>query len=65
MAVFFTADTHFGHGGALGLFRRPFASVAAMDEALVETWNTVVGPRIRTLLSSRYQNWSLWTSWRI
>jgi calcineurin-like phosphoesterase family protein len=41
---FFTADTHFGHGGALGLFRRPFASVAAMDEALVEAWNSVVGP---------------------
>lgn len=42
--VLFTADTHFGHGGALGLFRRPFASVAAMDEALVARWNEVVGP---------------------
>lgn len=40
--VHFTADTHFGHGGALGLFRRPFASVAEMDEALVERWNSVV-----------------------
>ena len=27
MAIFFTSDTHFGHGGALGLYRRPFASV--------------------------------------
>ena len=43
MATLFTADTHFGHGGALGLFRRPFASVAMMDEALVEAWNSVVG----------------------
>jgi calcineurin-like phosphoesterase family protein len=43
MAVFFTGDTHFGHGGALGLFRRPFASVHAMDEAMVERWNAVVG----------------------
>ena len=43
MATLFTADTHFGHGGALGLFRLPFPSVAAMDEALVEAWNSVVG----------------------
>jgi calcineurin-like phosphoesterase family protein len=42
MAVFFTADTHFGHGGALGLFRRPFASVQAMDEAMIERWNETV-----------------------
>jgi calcineurin-like phosphoesterase family protein len=44
MAVFFTADTHFGHGGALGLYRRPFAGVAAMDAALLENWNTTVAP---------------------
>lgn len=43
MPVFFTADTHFGHGGALGLFKRPFASVRAMDEAMVARWNEVVG----------------------
>jgi calcineurin-like phosphoesterase family protein len=44
MAIFFTSDTHFGHGGALGLYRRPFASVAAMNQALVERWNEAVGP---------------------
>jgi calcineurin-like phosphoesterase family protein len=44
MAIFFTSDTHFGHGGALGLYRRPFASVAAMNEGLVERWNERVGP---------------------
>jgi calcineurin-like phosphoesterase family protein len=44
MATWFTADHHFGHGGARGLFRRPFASTAAMDEALVERWNQHVGP---------------------
>jgi calcineurin-like phosphoesterase family protein len=43
MAVFFTADTHFGHGGALGLYRRPFASVAAMDAAMVANWQDAVG----------------------
>jgi calcineurin-like phosphoesterase family protein len=44
MALFFTSDTHFGHGGALGLYRRPFASVAAMNEALIGYWNETVGP---------------------
>ena len=44
MAIFFTSDTHFGHGGALGLYRRPFASVAAMNEGLIERWNQKVGP---------------------
>jgi calcineurin-like phosphoesterase family protein len=28
----------------LGLFRRPFPSVAAMDEALAERWNAAVAP---------------------
>ena len=44
MAIFFTSDTHFGHGGALGLYRRPFASVAAVNEAIIERWNEIVGP---------------------
>jgi calcineurin-like phosphoesterase family protein len=44
MAVLFTADTHFGHPGALGLYRRPFASVAEMDAAMIERWNQVVRP---------------------
>jgi calcineurin-like phosphoesterase family protein len=44
LAVWFTADTHFGHAGALSLYRRPFASVAAMDAAMVARWNEVVQP---------------------
>ena len=44
MTVFFTSECHFGHGGALGLYRRPFASVAAMNEGLVERWNETVRP---------------------
>ncbi|WP_119461799.1 metallophosphoesterase family protein [Rhodospirillaceae bacterium SYSU D60014] len=44
MTVFFTSDTHFGHGGALGLFGRPFASVAEMDAELIRRWNDSVGP---------------------
>ena len=42
MTVFFTADTHFGHGGALGLFRRPFASVSEMDQTIIRQWNETV-----------------------
>src|ERR671929_1176204 len=44
MTVWFTADTHFGHAGALGRFRRPFASVQDMDEAMIRRWNETVGP---------------------
>jgi calcineurin-like phosphoesterase family protein len=44
MAVWFTADTHFGHAGALSLYRRPFASVALMNAAMVTRWNQTVGP---------------------
>ncbi len=44
MTTFFTADTHFHHGGALGLYHRPFASVAAMDQAMLQRWNDTVAP---------------------
>jgi len=43
MGVFFTADTHFGHGGARALYRRPFPTTAAADAAMVERWNATVG----------------------
>ncbi len=44
MAVWFTADTHFGHAGALALYRRPFGSVHAMNAAMVARLNEVVRP---------------------
>jgi hypothetical protein len=44
MAVLFTADTHFGHAGALALYHRPFKSVAEMDTALIERLNQAVRP---------------------
>jgi calcineurin-like phosphoesterase family protein len=43
VTVWFTADTHFGHGATLGQFRRPFHSVADMNEALIARWNECVG----------------------
>ena len=44
MPVWFTADTHFGHAGALALYRRPFASVADMNAAMIARWNETVAP---------------------
>jgi calcineurin-like phosphoesterase family protein len=44
MALFFTADTHFGDHRTINLHRRPFAGTAAMDDALVDGWNATVGP---------------------
>ena len=44
MAIWFTADTHFGHAGARALYRRPFPDIAAMDAAMVERWNEAVAP---------------------
>ena len=44
MATFFTSDTHFGDPRPLRVDRRPFASVAAMDTALIEGWNKAVAP---------------------
>ena len=44
MPLFFTADTHFGDHRTINIQRRPFATVAEMDEAMVTGWNAVVGP---------------------
>lgn len=43
MTVFFTSDTHWGDHRVLNIGRRPFGSVAEMDEALVANWNAAVG----------------------
>jgi calcineurin-like phosphoesterase family protein len=44
MAVFYTADTHFGEERALTLSRRPFANVSEMDNTMVRRWNRLVQP---------------------
>ncbi|GLS71350.1 hypothetical protein GCM10007890_33630 [Methylobacterium tardum] len=44
MAIFFTADTHFGHGGILHACKRPFASIGEHDELVAEAWNATVRP---------------------
>lgn len=40
--IFLTSDQHFGHERIIALSKRPFASAADMDEALIEAWNAVV-----------------------
>lgn len=42
--TFITADTHFGHPEACDLFDRPFADLAAMEDAMIERANAVLGP---------------------
>lgn len=52
--VFFISDTHFGHRKIVEGFSnsmhqnsgaRPFSSIEEHDEALVTSWNKVVGPK--------------------
>jgi|SRR5689334_9151357 len=40
--VFVTSDTHFGHVNIIKYCNRPFPSVHAMNEALIERWNSRV-----------------------
>lgn len=42
--IFFTSDTHFCHDREFVYKVRGFPSIDAMNEAIVERWNAVVGP---------------------
>lgn len=44
MAIFFTADTRFGHREIIRMCERPYADAAEMDEALIGSWNAPVQP---------------------
>ena len=44
MAIYFTSDHHFCHAAARSFYRRPFGSVAEMDQVMIDRWNAVVGP---------------------
>lgn len=49
--TFLVSDTHFGHQGIVqfmgnnGTKLRPWTTTEEMDEAMVENWNKVVGPK--------------------
>ena len=42
MSIYFTSDHHFGQAAARSIYRRPFASVAKMDQEMIDRWNSVV-----------------------
>jgi calcineurin-like phosphoesterase family protein len=42
--IWFTSDTHFGHSRIIELCDRPFSSVDAMNEGIIENWNALVKP---------------------
>ncbi len=42
MTTYFTADTHFGHRSIITACGRPWTSIDAMDEALIQRWNETV-----------------------
>lgn len=42
--IFFTSDTHFGHGKSFLFEPRGFSSVEEMNETIIENWNKVVKP---------------------
>ena len=42
--IFFTSDTHFFHGNIIRYCNRPFDSIDAMNEGMIQRWNNRVGP---------------------
>lgn len=42
--LFFTSDTHFNHTNILRFCNRPWGSIEEHDQALIENWNSVIGP---------------------
>lgn len=50
MKTFVTADLHFGHGNIIKHCERPFENRQAMDKALIDNWNSVVGPHDRVIV---------------
>ena len=42
--VFFTSDTHFGHGRIIEYCNRPFKDYQEQDEIMLERFNSVIKP---------------------
>ena len=50
MQTWFTSDTHFGHANIIEYCERPFDSIEAMRDGLIERWNKVVAPTDQVLV---------------
>ncbi len=44
MAIWYTADTHFGHENIIRFCKRPFRSAGHMDDMLIASLWESVGP---------------------
>ena len=44
MAIYFTADTHFGHENVIKFSNRQFENLVEMEKVLTENWNARVRP---------------------
>lgn len=42
--MYFTADTHWGHRKIVELCQRPYATIEAMNDDLIQRWNATVQP---------------------
>ena len=42
--IFFISDPHFNHGNIIKFCARPWETKEEMTEAMINNWNSVVGP---------------------
>lgn len=61
--IWFTADTHFGHGRIIEYCKRPFANYQEMDEAILTRFNEVIKPgdRLYHIGDVAWSSWPLRT----
>ena len=49
--LFFTADMHFGHANIMKYENRPFTSVEAMDNVMIQNWNNAISKHDRVIVA--------------
>lgn len=56
--LWFTSDCHFGHKNIIDFKNRPFADEKEMAKALVDNWNSVVGPNDKIFCLGDFSWWN-------